>query len=81
MSDYIVKNQPRRLVKQTEFNPDSDLKNGVIQWGQKKDDTNEQSLEFRWVKRLIYIIPLLLRERFYNTEKGRRSIKAIDEDI
>lgn len=46
-----------------------------------KDDTNEQSLEFRWVKRLIYIILLLLREIFYNIEKGRRSIKAIDEDI
>lgn len=30
MSDYIVKNQPQRLVEQTEFNPDSDLKNGVI---------------------------------------------------
>lgn len=30
MSDYIVKKQPQRL-EQTEFNPDSDLKNGVIQ--------------------------------------------------
>lgn len=34
-----------------------------------------------WVKRLIYIILLFVREIFYNTEKGKRSIKAIDEDI
>lgn len=34
-----------------------------------------------WVKRLIYIILLLVREIFYNTEKGKRSIKAIDEYI
>lgn len=34
-----------------------------------------------WVKRLIYIILLLLREIFYNTEKVRGLIKAIDEDI
>lgn len=34
-----------------------------------------------WVKRLIYSILLFVREIFYNTEKGKRSIKAIDEDI
>lgn len=30
---------------------------------------------------MIYIILLLLRERFYNIEKGRCLIKVIDEDI
>lgn len=30
---------------------------------------------------MIYIIVLLLREIFYNIEKGRCLIKVIDEDI
>lgn len=34
-----------------------------------------------WVKCLIYIILLLLREIFYNIEKVRCLIKVIDEDI
>lgn len=34
-----------------------------------------------WVKCLIYIILLFVREIFYNIEKGKCLIKVIDEDI